>query len=106
MYEEVDDSDYGYESIKMTLTFNSDNTGKIVEDWEWTSRAESKEKYSMEFSWSITTDSNGNNTLRVSYISGDKDTEIFYGNDNTVLWTRQYVLTGKILNIYGNGLVL
>lgn len=91
----------GSGSLTMTLTFNADNTGSIVEDWYITSRASSRETYSMSFSWSVTSDSNGNDILRISYVSGDKNTEIFPGSSTTVLWTRQYVLTGNILNIYG-----
>ena len=88
-------------SVEMILTFNSNNTGSIVERWLYQTKASSNETYSMEFSWSTTTDSSGNEILRISYVSGDKETELFPGYSSTVLWTRQYVLTGKILNIYG-----
>ena len=91
----------GYkESLSMTLKFNSDHTGSITETWISESRASSNETYKMNFSWATSTDSSGNEILKVSYISGDKDTELFYGNTSTALWTRQFVLTGNILNIY------
>lgn len=57
----------------------------------------------MDFYWSITSDANGNDIMRVSYVSGDKNTELFYGDINTALWTRQYVVTGNILNVYTDG---
>lgn len=96
-------SDYDSSAkLKMTLKFNKDNTGSIVEEWTSESKATEHDIYSMNFSWSTTTDSNGNDILRVSYVSGDKDTELFYGGASTVLWTRQYVITGKILNVYLN----
>ena len=91
------------ETIRMNLTFNSDRTGSIVETWNYETRATSTENYSMNFSWATTTDSNGNDILKISYISGDKVTELFPGS-SAVLWTRQYVLTGDILNIHdGDG---
>lgn len=95
------DDETGSGSLAMTLVFNADYTGSITEDWYVTTRASSRETYSMSFNWSITSDSNGNDILRISYVSGDKNTEIFSGSSTTVLWTRQYVLTGNILNIYG-----
>lgn len=85
-------------SIKMVLTFNGDGTGRIVEEWNRQSRLTSS--YTMDFSWSTTSDTNGNDILRVSYVSGDKNTELFPGGTNTVLWTQRYVLTANILNIY------
>lgn len=86
--------------FKMVLTFNSDATGII--DEAWSTRASSA--YSMQFTWSTTTNANGDNILRVSYVKGDKLTELFPGSSSTVLWSRQYVLTGDILNIYqGDG---
>lgn len=88
-------------SIKMTLTFNNDRTGFIEENWKYESKASSVENYRMDFSWATTTDSNGNDILKISYVSGDKVTELFPGSSSAVLWTRQYVLTGNILNIYG-----
>lgn len=97
-YEDEDES----ASIKMTLKFNKDNTGSIVEDWVSQTKSSTHETYSMNFSWSTTSDSNGNDILRVSYVSGDKNTELFPGVSSTVLWTRQFVQTGKILNIYSN----
>lgn len=87
-------------SISMTLTFNSDRTGSIIEDWTYESRASSHQSYKMDFSWATSTDSNGNEILKISYVSGDKVTELFPGGSSTVLWTRQFVLTGNILNIY------
>ncbi len=101
VYTETYSEDEGAGTIEMILTFNSNNTGSIVERWQYQSKASSNETYSMEFSWSTTTDTNGNDILRISYVSGDRETELFPGYSNTVLWTRQYVLTGKILNIYG-----
>lgn len=98
--QESDEDEDEWESVSMTLTFKNDNTGKIVENWSWGSRASGNDTYSMTFNWSCTSDSNGNNILQVSYVSGDKNTELFYGYENTVLWKRQYVLTGKTLNIY------
>lgn len=98
---EVTSDDDGESSVQMMLTLNKDMTGSIVETWTTQTRAFSNEVYSMDFSWATSSDSNGNDILKVSYISGDKNTELFYGNSNTVLWTRQYVLTGNILNIYG-----
>lgn len=90
--------------ITMELVFNRDKTGYIIENYDYSSRASSKEQYRMDFSWSTTQDSNGNDLLKVSYMSGDKNTELFYGSSGTVLWTRQFVLTGAILNIYeGDG---
>lgn len=103
VYEEssYDPEDKETASMVMTLKFNSDYTGSVVEDWTY-SRASSHYSYSMNFSWSTTSDSNGNDILRVSYVSGDQGMmDLFPGSDNTVLWTRQYVLTGNILNIYG-----
>lgn len=103
-YVETIEGDYYLTNVYMTLTFNSDKTGSIEENWITDSRASSNNTYKMDFSWSTTSDSNGNDILRISYISGDKDTELFNGGESTVLWNRQYVLTGKILNIYsGNG---
>lgn len=87
--------------LKMNLIFKSDRTGSIQEQWTVNSRAVSNETYVMNFSWSTATDSNGNDIMKISYMSGDKDTELFEGGENTVLWTRQYVLTGDILNVYG-----
>lgn len=101
VYEELNQDDDVMENVKMTLKFDANNTGSIVEEWLYETRASSHETYSMKFSWSTTSDSNGNDILRISYVSGDKNTELFPGGVNTVLWTRQYVLTGKILNIYG-----
>lgn len=101
--EQWDDVEDVWESVTMTLTFKNDNTGKIVENWRWGSRADGSSTYSMEFNWSCASDSNGNNILQVSYVSGDKDTELFEGYENTVLWKCQYVLTGKILNVYSDG---
>lgn len=93
----VEDDD---ESFSMVLTLNSDATGTIEE--LFTTRA--SYSYNMKFSWSTATDSNGDTTLKVSYISGDKVTELFPGSSSTALWSRQYVLTGDILNIYqGDG---
>lgn len=99
----VSDED-GTSSLKMVLTFKSNNTGSIVETWSTKSKASSNETYSMNFSWATATDANGNDIMKISYVSGDKNTELFYGYSNTALWQRQYVLTGKILNIYdGDG---
>lgn len=102
-YSEVvyDDNDER-EVLNMVLTFNSNKTGKIVETWEYETRSASVETYSMDFTWATTTDASGNEILKVSYVSGDHDTEVFMGSESTVLWTRQFVLTGNILNIYGN----
>ncbi len=96
-YEEDDETG----SIQMVLTFNSDYTGSIDETWRYQSRASQVENYHMDFNWSTTTNSNGSDILKISYVSGDKETELFPGYSTTVLWTREYVLTGKILNIYG-----
>ncbi|MBO4995551.1 MAG: hypothetical protein J6C78_06245 [Muribaculaceae bacterium] len=106
--EEVYDSDDGdiRTSVKMTLKFNKDNSGEIVEELTSESRASTHKTYTMKFSWSTTSDSNGNDILRVSYISGDKTTMLFPGSSNTVLWTRRYVRTGNILNVYCNDGVL
>lgn len=93
--------DYETKSVTMDLTFNSNHTGRIVENWTSESRASSKEVYTMDFEWATTTDSSGNDIIKVSYVSGDKVTELFPGGSSTVLWSRQYVLTGKTLNIYG-----
>lgn len=90
-------------TLKMTLTFQEDNMGTIVEEWIASTRATTHETYAMTFSWSTTSDASGNDILRVSYVSGDKNTELFSGSANTALWTRQYVLTGRILNIYEGG---
>lgn len=104
--EEIDndpDDDYT-SSIKITLKFNKNATGSIVEEWTTTSKATNHEVYTMNFSWSTTADADGNDILRISYVSGDKNTELFPGGSGTVLWKRQYVVTGKILNIYdGDG---
>lgn len=101
--EETSESGSYSNTLRMTLTFRDDHTGSIVENWTTVSRASENNTYAMEFSWSSTSDSNGNDILRVSYVSGDKNTEIFAGDSNTVLWTRQYVVTGNILNIYQGG---
>lgn len=101
IYTESYSDAYESQDITMTLTFNSDNTGSIVENWVYETKATSNETYKMNFSWSTTTDANGTDILRISYVSGDKNTELFYGSEGTVLWTREFVLTGKILNIYG-----
>lgn len=96
--------EYDYsQTVKMTLTFRSNNTGSIVEDWITNTRATEINKYAMDFYWSITSDANGNDIMRVSYVSGDKNTELFYGDSNTALWTSQYVVTGNILNVYTDG---
>lgn len=97
--ESASDDDSSTE-IKMVLTFNSDHTGVISETWVTQSRASSSATYTMNFSWSTTSDSNGNNILKISYVSGDKNILIFGGGSNTVLWSRQYILTGTILNIH------
>lgn len=90
--------------FKMVLTFNNDHTGSISESWVFRSRASTNRTYNMKFSWTTTSDSYGNDIMRISYVSGDKDTELFNGGQNTVLWSRQYVLTGTILNVYqGDG---
>ncbi len=81
--------------FKMVLTLNSDATGTIDEELSRASYA-----YSMEFTWSTTTNADGDDILRVSYVDGDKETELFPGSSSTVLWSRKYVLTGNILNIY------
>jgi len=99
-FEETLTDEDGSTSLMMTLIFNKDNTGSIVEVWNTESRASGSNTYSMEFSWSSTTNSNGDNILSVSYVSGDKNTELFPGSSSTALWKRQYVVTGKILNIY------
>lgn len=101
-YTETETTEDGSISISMTLTFKSDKTGSIVENWSINTRASSNRQYSMDFSWSTTSDSNGNDILKVSYVDGDKNTELFPGSASTVLWSRQYVQTGKILNIYSN----
>lgn len=99
--EATDEDDDYIETLKMTLKFNKNNTGSIVEDWHGETRASEHETYSMDFSWSTTSDSNGNDILRVSYVSGDKDMDLFPDySGNTALWTCRYVITGKILNIY------
>lgn len=100
IYEDSYEGDDYYDNVKITLKFNKDKTGSIVEDWYWKTRASEQEHYSMNFSWSTTKDDSGEVYLNVSYISGDKDTKLFKGD--YVLWKRKYVLTGKILNIYGN----
>ncbi|MCM1163149.1 MAG: hypothetical protein NC339_02710 [Muribaculaceae bacterium] len=95
------DTDGSIYSLRMDLTFNKDYTGSIVETWTSQSRAATSNTYAMNFNWSTTSDANGNDILKVSYVSGDHNTELFYGTSSTALWTRQYVLTGTILNIYG-----
>lgn len=100
-YTEAEADDDGIESMDMVLTFNSDHSGRIVENWTSSTRAAASVSYTMDFQWTTATDSNGNDILKVSYVSGDRNTELFLGGPNTVLWTRQYVLTGNILNIYG-----
>lgn len=93
----------GNATVSMRLTFNKNYTGSIIEDWMFQSKASSTETYSMQFEWSTIRD-NGNDMLKVSYVSGDKQTELFPGSAGTVLWSRQYVRTGNILNIYqGSG---
>ena len=99
-YSDSSTSSGSINTVRMVLTFNSDKTGSIDETWSSQSRASMDSHYNMKFSWATTTDSNGNDILKISYVSGDKETELFPGNESTVLWTRQYVLTGKILNIY------
>ncbi len=94
------DEDDIMNNLNITLTFNKDNTGSIVEVWGFESRASETYTYSMNFSWTTTSDSNGNDIMKLGYISGDKNTEIFKGSQNTVLWSRKYVITGNILNIY------
>lgn len=98
---DVAEDEDGMVSLDMVLTFNNDNTGRIVETWAYSSRATTNETYTMDFQWTTTSDANGNDILKVSYVSGDRNTEVFAGGSNTVLWTRQYVLTGNILNVYG-----
>lgn len=90
-------------SVKMELKFNKDNTGSIAETWTSYTKTRSSytEVYTMQFSWATTTSSDGNEILKISYISGDKNTELFYGSSSTVLWQRQYILTGNILNVFG-----
>lgn len=89
------------ETLKMTLTFNKGYTGSIVE--EFSSETKATERYQMNFSWSISSDANGNDILRFSYVSGDKEMIIF-DEESAALWIRQYVVTGKILNLYsGDG---
>lgn len=100
--ESSEESDFSG-ALNMTLTFRSNNTGSIVEEWITNTRATEINKYAMDFYWSITSDANGNDIMRVSYVSGDKNTELFYGDINTALWTRQYVVTGNILNVYTDG---
>ena len=97
--EEFIDADFS-EMLTMTLKFNNDRTGSITENWVTETRASSNETYRMDFSWATSVDSSGNEILKISYISGDKNTELFPGSSSTALWTRQYVLTGNILNIY------
>lgn len=92
---------YNYtETITMTLKFNSDRTGSISEDWVTETKATGYSNYRMDFSWATSVDSSGREILKISYIKGDKNTELFPGDD-TVLWTREFILTGNILNIYG-----
>lgn len=105
-YSDTNTSSNSTNTVRMVLTFNSDKTGSIDETWSSQSRASMDSHYNMKFSWASTTDSNGNDILKISYVSGDKETDLFPGAESTVLWTRQYVLTGKILNIYsGNSSV-
>lgn len=100
-YLETTESDDGTTaSLSMKLTFNEDKTGSIVETLTYTTRATESQRYSMNFGWSTTSNSNGEDILRVSYVSGDKNTWLFMGSSSTVLWTRQYVVTGDILNVY------
>lgn len=99
---EVEENVNEITTVNMTLTFKSDHTGSIVEVWNTESRASSNERLSMNFSWSSTTDSDGNDILRISHVEGDKSTQLFPGSTNTVLWTLQYVQTGKILNVYSD----
>lgn len=98
---ETEEDEDEIDTVEMTLIFKNDQTGSIKENWRSESRSVSLYTYEMKFSWSTVSDSDGNQILQVSYISGDKNTEIFMGSSNTALWKRQYVLTGKILNIYG-----
>ena len=100
---QTDIEDDGTYSVTMTLVLNSNKTGYIAENWSSSTKASSSEDYRMDFSWATSTDSDGNDILKVSYVSGDKNTELFPG-ENVVLWQRQYVHTGNILNIYqGSG---
>lgn len=102
----LEESDYDPEEgawvkVSMVLNLNEDNTGRISENWTFETKASSSFSYAMNFSWSTTVNANGDETLVVSYVSGDKNTEIFMGSESTVLWKRQIALTGNILNIYG-----
>ena len=106
IYEQIKEDDSSISTTRIVLAFNSDHTGKIIQ--EWSSETKSSLSSTMNFSWSTTSDSNGRDILRVSYVSGDKNTSIFPGvvdnKDNVALWTREYVVTGKILNLYhGDG---
>lgn len=101
--QEFEEED-GMESVDIVLVFNNNQTGSIKETWRYESRAATTNVREMEFSWSTVSDSDGNQILQVSYVSGDKNTSIFNGSENTALWKREFVLTGNILNIYsGNG---
>lgn len=91
-------------TISMVLVFKGDHTGSIKQTLTSQSRAASS--LEMNFNWSTVSDSNGNQILQVSYVNGDKNTELFYDDSkeqSIVLWRNQYVLTGKILNIYEGG---
>lgn len=52
--------------------------------------------YSMKFNWSTSTNADGEDILKVSYVSRDKQVWSFPG-------TFRYIITDKILKISGNG---
>lgn len=105
-YEKPESSKDDDEGFKMILKFNKDNTGTYTEEWV-SNETRASSSQTMNFGWSISTDSKGNDILRISYVSGDRDTMLFpqdpkRPNSNIVLWSYPCVLTGKVLNVTAN----
>lgn len=90
---------YGVKSVKITLKFNSDNTGSIAEDWEHDFDMESlvHKSYLMKFRWIAKAD---DNTIEIDYVSGDRHTELFDGDYTITHWTRKYAVEGKTLHLF------
>ncbi len=90
---------YGLKSMKITLKFNSDNTGSIAEDWEYVFDLEEHvhKSYRMKFKWIAKAD---DNTIAIDYVSGDRHTEVFDGDYTITHWTRKYAVAGKTLHLF------
>lgn len=85
-------------SLDATLVLNKDATGSLV---EYVSEAIGSSENHLYFYWSTTTDSDGNDYLKISYKNGDNSTVLIPVITDSSLKTLKYALTGEKLHVYG-----